>query len=230
MMQKTLRLIFSILLISVACTWVSVASQGIAVTFIDYRLDSTQNVNLGYTLTISAEVRNTDTAQSFSGFLDFGLRNSNTELTTTSIFNKPPYSGSTIVLNPGEVVPAVFSIDIDNPYFTPGPDVVVVWPISASPITDSILINLLIQSPTGIAKKEQEKFTYLVLPNHIQLQYNSSQINFQQVRIFNILGEESVRFQSNLITEIPIPNLPKGIYVCEMITADKKKSIIKFLR
>jgi hypothetical protein len=229
MMQKTLRHLSLTILLSVVISGFAVASPGIAVTFLDYHLDSTQNVNLGYTLTINAEVRNTDSTQAFSGTLDFGLHNNGSVLTTAGIFNKPPYSGGIIVLNPGERVPALFSVNIEHPYFTPGPDVVVVWPISTSPISDSILINLFIETPSGIADKEKEHFNYTVMPNRIFLHYNSNEINFQQVRIFNILGQESAYIHSDFITEIPVPNLPKGIYLCEMISADRKKSVIKFL-
>ena len=228
-MHKTLRNLSLFVLLSVANCAISVASAGIAVTFIDYRFDSTQNVNLGYTLTISAQVRNTDTVQSFSGFLDFGLHNNGNILSAETIFNKPPYSGRAIMLNPGEVVPAVFSIDIDHPYFTPGPDVVVVWPISSSPIADSIIINLLIQSPNSVAKKELENFTYMITNNQIHLFYPTNETNFKQVRILNILGQEAAYLHSDFITEVPVPTLPKGVYLCEMISAEGKTKVIKFV-
>jgi hypothetical protein len=228
MMQKTLRPLFILLLLSVVSIRLSVAYGGIAVTFVDYHLDSTQNVSLGYTLTINAQVRNTDSAHFFSGVLDFGLRNSDSVLSGANIFNKPPYSGNQISLGPGEVVPAIFSIGIDNPYFAPGPDVVVVWPISASPIADSILIKLLIQSPSAIAKKEQDNFHYIVTANQIHLSYSHDELNFKQVRIFNILGQEAAYIHSDFITEIPVPDVPKGIYICELLSADNKTRVIKF--
>ncbi len=226
-MRKTIHLFFAVLLLIVAGSQFSVARSGIAVTLLDYRLDTTQNINLGYTLTISAEVANTDTA-SFAGILDFGLRNNSSTLSSLDLFNKPPYSGNQIMLNPGEVVPAVFSIDIDVPYFTPGPDVVVVWPISSSPIADSILIVLNIETPSSLAEKGKADFSYIVLNDRILLLPESSEINFQQVRILNILGQQAAYYSSNFITEIPVPNLPKGIYLCEMITSDKKVRVIKF--
>ena len=75
MMRKTLRPFLSVLLLLLAVTGVSVASSGIAVTLVDFRLTTTQNVNLGYTLTISAQVKNTDTTNAFFGYLNFGLLN-----------------------------------------------------------------------------------------------------------------------------------------------------------
>lgn len=226
-MRKTLHLFFAVLLLIVAGSQLSVARSGIAVTLLDYRLDTTQNISLGYTLTISAEVKNTDTVL-FAGNLDFGLRNNSDTLSSFDLFNKPPYSGNQIMLNPGEVVPAVFSIDIDVPYFAPGPDVVVVWPISSSPVTDSILIFLNIEGPSSLKENGSVDFSYIVLNDRILLLPESSETNFQQVRIFNILGQQEAYYSSNFLTEIPVPNLPRGIYLCEMITSDKKVRVIKF--
>jgi hypothetical protein len=229
-MQNPLPRLSFFLFLYVAAVQVSMAQSGIGVTFLDYRLDSTQNVDLGYTLTISAVVRNTDTTQSFSGFLDFGLRNRDTVLSNSSIFNKPPYSGNTLMLNPGETVPAIFSIDIKDPYFAPGPDVVVVWPISNRPVADSILINLLIQGPNGIAKNQEPHFHYRLTHNQIDLIYSAAELNIKQVRILNILGEQVYDIYSEVITQIPIPILPRGMYLCQIISADKKIRVIKFIR
>lgn len=228
-MRKTTQQYLAFLLLVVALLRTSVASaEGIAVTLVDFQLSTTQNVNLGYTLTISAQVTNTDTV-AFNGFLDFGLHNSNNNLTAESIFNKPPYSARTISLAPGETVPAIFSVDIQQPFFTPGPDVVVVWPISSQSISDSILINLLIEDPSGVEENKNAGFTYLVMNDRILLRYATSEMNFQQVRMFNILGQQAASLHSNFITEIPVPNLPKGIYICEMLTADNKTRVIKFI-
>jgi hypothetical protein len=229
MMHKTLRHLALLLLLCMVVNSSSFAAPGISVRFIDARLDSVQHVSFGYTITVCAEVRNTDTLQSFSGFLDFGLHNGSSDLTNATVFNKPPYSGRQITLGPGEVVPAIFSIDITDSYFAPGPDVVVVWPISSSPITDSIVIDILIQTPSGIAKTEDNNFSYAISDNRILLFYSQQDINFQQVRILNLLGQQAAYFKSDFISDIPIPNLPKGIYLCEMISADNKTRVFKFL-
>ncbi len=227
-MRKTIHQLFAVLLLLVATNHVSVASSGIAVTLVDFRLNTTQNVNLGYTLTISAQVKNTDTLNSFAGVLNFGLRNNSDTLSSFGIFNTPTYTGNQIFLNPGETVPAIFSVDIDDPYFAPGPDVVVVWPICSEPVTDSILINLLIQNSNALEEKQNDDFSYIVMNDRILLRYTNNELNFKQVRIFNILGQMASQFRSDFITEIPIPNLPKGIYLCEMISADNKTRVIKF--
>lgn len=227
MLNNALHRFSLVLLLLVACVSIQVANAGISVTFLDYRLSATQNVNLGYTLTISAEVKNNDST-AFSGFLDFGLRNDNTDLSGESIFNKPPYSGRQIMLAPGEVVPAIFSVDINTPFFTPGPDVVVVWPISSAGIDDSILVHLLIETPNSVNEKKYDDFSYTVLNDHILLHYHSSYLTFKQVRILNIIGQPIAQFHANLAAEIPLPPIPKGIYLCEMLTTDNKYRVIKF--
>lgn len=222
------RTLIALLFITVASVQHSVASAGIAVTLLGYTIDSTVNVYLGYTLTISTNVKNTDSANNFTGTLDFGLRNTSTVLSNAFIFHKPPYSANTISLAPDESVPAIFSVNISPQYFSSGPDVVVVWPISTSPITDSVRIPINIQNPNGIGEEKNEGFTYLITPQKIFLQNIAPQINFKQVRIFNLFGQSVSFLSADFITEIPVPDLPRGIYLCEMITADNQRRVIKF--
>ncbi len=228
MKQKLHHTLFAFLLLSIGCTQQVAASSGIAVTLLGYTIDSTLNVNLGYTLTISTQVTNTDSANSFTGQLDFGLRSATQTLTTTNIFNKPPYSNNTIVLAPHESVPAIFSVHITPQYFVPGPDVVVVWPISTSPITDSVRIPLNILNPSGLQEEKKDLFTYIVTEKKILLQNLSSQTNFKQVRIYNLMGQPISYLTSDFITEIPVPDLPRGIYICELITSTNARRVIKF--
>ncbi len=226
MMQKLLIRFLACLLIIVGTAGSSVASSGIAVTVLGFTMD-TVDVHIGYRLTVNAQVRNTDSVL-FSDVLDFGLRNSSSQITSPNVFRKPTYSGSQIVLNPDEVVPAVFSVYIDAPYFAPGPDVVVVWPVSNSPVTDSIEIYLNIENPNGIKQEERDDFTFLVLGNKILLQTMNANLKIQQVRIYNILGQQVSYLHSDFISEIPLPDTPRGIYICEMLASDKKTRVVKF--
>lgn len=229
MKQKLHHTLFAFLLLSIGCTQQVAASTGIAVTLLGYTIDSTLNVNLGYTLTISTQVTNTDSANSFTGQLDFGLHSNTQTLTTANIFNKPPYSNNTISLAPNESVPAIFSVHITPQYFVPGPDVVVVWPISTSPITDSVRIPLNILNPSGVQEEKKDLFTYIITEKKILLQNLSSQTNFKQVRIYNLMGQPISYLSSDFITEIPVPDLPRGIYICELITSTNARRVIKFL-
>ncbi len=229
MKSNILRSLLAVILLSVASVPSLVASNGIAVTLLGYTIDSTLNVDLGYTLTINTVVKNTDQANGFAGFLDFGLRNGSQELSTAFIFNKPPYSGgSQITLAPNESVPAIFSVNINPQFFAPGPDVVVVWPICTSPISDSVRIPLIIRGPNGIAEGNKDRFTYIVTDHKIFLQNKTTETNFKQVRIVNLLGQTVSSFSANFISEIPVADLPKGIYLCEITATDNTRKVIKF--
>jgi hypothetical protein len=206
------------------------ANNGIALSLVNYTVQNDSgHVSLGYTITINALITNTDSLD-FTGQLDFGLHNDQQQLSTTGIFNKPPYSGNQISLNPGETVPAVFSIDIETPYFLPGPDVVVVWPISASPIVDSIQINLNINNPNAISNVVEAQINYLILGNKIVLQGMDAETVVKQVRIYSITGQVIYSADGSQITEVPIGLLPKALYICELQTADNKRKVIKFVK
>ena len=217
------------MLISVACGHRVVAqSTGIGLTLLNYTVENNQdNIDLGRTVTINALISNYDSSE-FVGTLDFGLRNSQQQLSSTDLFNKPPFSGNTIMLNPGETVPAVFSIDVDAPYFIPGPDVVVVWPISTAPIGDSIVINLNINGATGIANTNQVKLSYLVLRDKIVWTNTETKNPIEQVRIYNLVGQ-TIYSTSGDSNEVPINQLNSGLYICEIRSADKR-SVIKFYK
>ncbi|MBL0310180.1 MAG: T9SS type A sorting domain-containing protein [Bacteroidetes bacterium] len=230
-----LRCLFLLAFAIPVCLPAYSADRGIGVTLVNYTLQHTANneVTAGYTLSISARVKNFDTLP-FSGILDFGLRNSHFDLTNQSIFGRPNYSGQQIQLDGGEEVPAIFSITIDPTFFiAPGPDVVVVWPISPEPVEDSILIHLtLLDTLTGMSDEQPgNHIAYTTLKDRIQLfNIGDQQMNFKQVRIFDLMGRQISNTALLINNEIPIPDLPRGIYLCELITLEGKSSIIKFVK
>lgn len=204
--------------------------SGIAVKLLSYNITPNNVANIGYTITISAEVTNEDTVL-FAGQLDFGLRNNTFDsINDPNVFNKPSYSGTQIVLNPGEVVPAIFSVEIDAQYFAPGPDVVVVWPISNKPITDSVLININVQNPNGFNGVDEIPFAYSVQNGELWLRYDNADINFQQVRIFDLYGRLIFAVEGDLISVVNVDTLMNGIYICEVYTSDKKRKAFKFVQ
>lgn len=210
------------------------ADKGIGVTLVNYTLQHTPDneVTPGYVLSISARVKNFDTVR-FDGILDFGLRNSRENLSAKSIFGRPNYSGQLIQLDPGEVVPAIFSVTIDPAYFiAPGPDVVVVWPISSEPVRDSIIIYLNVRdTTTGMKEGDDPGFGYATLKDRIQFFYPDNEpVSFKQVRIYDLYGRMISDYPHRIANEVPIPDLPRGIYLCEMITADGKIRTIKFIK
>jgi hypothetical protein len=227
--KYTFRIFLLSLLLVPACLVIKAADNGLGVTLINYTLDTVNNnVNLGYTITINAEVTNLDSTP-FNGFINFGLHNNMQVLSNSGIFDKPPYSGDSISLGGHETVPAIFSVNINEPYFRPGPDVVVVWPICTPQAVDSIIIHLNIIDPNGISDHQQIPFSYALVNNTILLKTADAKINFKQVRIFNSLGQKIQEITSDFISNIPLPQLPQGIYFCQLVTADGRNATIKFV-
>lgn len=218
--QKILTGVLFCLLLSAQ----QIQAAGVGVTLISYTFDT---VGLGYTITVNANVTNYDSLI-FTGTLDFGLRNNQQTLSNTGVFNKPPYSSQQITLYPNETVPAIFSIDIDPQYFAPGPDVVVVWPICSQPIADSVVIDIYIETPSAIASGPNDLFSWILLNDHIFLKNLAPDINVQQVRLFNLLGQQIYTYRSQFITEVQLPATSKGVYLCEFITSDNRRQVIRF--
>lgn len=223
----TQRLLFTVLLALSAPALVIGAQQGIGVSLINYTIDSANSANLGYTITINAQLTNFDSVQ-YSGVIDFGLRNSHFVITNSTDFGTPPYTGNTIILHGHETVPAIFSVHLDPQYFAPGPDVVVVWPICPSPHADSIVIQFTVNDPTAVSDSKNEPIAYALTQTHILLRNLPANINFKQVRIYNLIGQNLMQLQANNITDIPLPQMPKGIYLCEMLAADNTTRVIRF--
>ena len=225
MMNKILhKLVAPAVMLLIVCSPAKAIQRGVAVSLINYTLST---VDLGYTITVNARVSNYDSLP-FAGTIDFGLRNNQQILSNVGVFNKPPYSGAQISLNPYETVPAIFSIHIDPQYFSPGPDVVVVWPICNKPYIDSIIIDINVLAPNGIADNKAELFSYIIMNDRIFIKNIAPETNFKQVRIYNLMGQQVSEMHSEFITEVPLPVLPKGLYLCEFMAADGKRKVIRF--
>ncbi len=227
--KQTLKIVFFLLLLLPAALATNAAGNGLGVTLVNYTLDTVNNdVSLGYTITINAEVTNFDSLP-FMGVINFGLHNNTEILSNTGLFDKPPYSGDTVSLGGHETVPAIFSVTINQPYFKPGPDVVVVWPICSQLISDSIIIPINVVDPSGISNEKEIPFSYAVVNNNILIKTTDAKINFKQVRIYNDLGQKLLEITSDFITDIPLPQLPLGIYFCQLSTADGRNAAVKFV-
>ena len=203
--------------------------SGVGVTLISYSLD-TNLVNLGYTVTISAQVTNFDSVP-FNGSINFGLRNQQDTLTNVGIFGQPPYSGDVVSLGANQTVPAIFTVNVNLPYFDPGPNVIVVWPICTAPIADSVLINIVVAAPdpSGLKSLSSISLTYAIVNNNILLKSTDASINFKQVRIYDVIGQKLAELNANYISAVQLPELPHGIYLCELVTADGRRTTIKFV-
>jgi hypothetical protein len=203
----------------------NVARAQIGVTLIN---NTQTDVNLGDKLIIYAEVRNFGNNQ-FTGTLDFGLRNGQQNLTLTGLLAKPNYSGNTIVLNGGEVVPAVFSVNVDAQYFMPGPDGIVIWPISNQNFVDSILLAIDVIDPNGIDDNTVEGFKMFSYNGNLHVLNANADNAVKQVRIYDLLGRTAITVTGDETT-INLSSLPQGIYIAEAILSDNRRVVVKFLR
>lgn len=229
MMKKQILLLLVSVLTLLNTRFTNAQPVGIAVKLLSYNITPNNVANIGYTITINTEVTNEDSS-AYTGTLDFGLRNNNYTINDSNVFNKPWYSGfQSITLNGYETVPAIFSVEIDAQYFAPGPDVVVVWPISNKPITDSVLIFINVQNPNSIEDNIELPFAYAIHNNRIYFSYDQQEIDFQQVRIFDISGRVPISATGNYIGEIELGYLPRGLYLCEILTSDHRRKTIKFV-
>jgi hypothetical protein len=200
-------------------------SSNISIALIGYTIDT---VNLGYTLTMNAEVTNQDSVP-FTGRINFGLRSNNDIITNSTVFDQPPYSGDSIYLNGHETVPAVFGVNINPQYFTPGPDVVVVWPICTAPNVDSIVLHIFVQDPSGINGPAAGLFAYHIQADKILFSNGQANTVFEQVRIFDVAGRQVIAQNGTNITEVPIGRLLQGVYVCQLICGNGLKINFKFV-
>jgi hypothetical protein len=226
---STIKILLCLLFLLTGTLFSRGAVNGVGVTLISYSLD-TNLVNLGYTVTISAQVTNFDSVP-FNGSLNFGLRNLQDTLTNAGIFGQPPYSGDMISLGPNQTVPAVFTVNVNLPYFDPGPNVIVVWPICSQPVADSVLIAIVVTDPdpSGLKSLNTIPLTYAVVNNAILLKSTEPSINFKQVRIYDVIGQKLAETNANYISTVQLPELPHGIYLCQLVTADGRRTTVKFV-
>lgn len=225
MKEKLLRLLFTGFMCCTLAHTAIAGTPGIGVSLINYTFDT---VGFGYTITINALVTNHDTLP-FTGTIDFGLRTQNYNLSNSGLFNKPPYSGgNTITLYPGETVPSIFSVEIDPAYFVPGPDVVVVWPICTQPISDSVVIPIVVEAPNAIAGTDDIKMGYIIINGHIFITDLEAGVMFKQVRIYNIMGQQIAGVEAANITDVNLPPVPHGVYLAEFITTGNRRRVIRF--
>lgn len=238
--MKVLRqALITFFVIAGGCGVAFAANGGIGLSLVSYTQSNpgSQQSQLGYTIVINALVTNYDSTQ-YVGFIDFGLHNTNYTLTDNDdVFSRPSYSGVPIILNGGESIPAIFNVTLNPSYFAPGPDVVVVWPITAVNDADSIRIDLNIIGNNGVTDTvatavndpNNAPLAFSVLENEILLLNVPAQTNFKQVRILDLTGREVFELNSAYIKQVPIPDIPKGIYLAEFLASDGTVKVLKFV-
>jgi len=243
------RIVFALCLLMLAGQTYATNYKGIGLTFISYSLDSTncsRSDSSGggpggpgqlLTLSISARITNFDSVP-YIGPVDLGLYDSDSLfIHTQATLLMNGIAGNQLNLDANEGIAVNILINIPT-MFRPGPDVVVVWPMTLRPVADSIIANIelpgirteqLSNNTTGITNTQNSSFSYIVSQDKIELVNLSAGLNFKQVRIFSMNGQLVMHENSDNITEINLPNLPVGIYNCELLSADNNRRVIRFV-
>jgi hypothetical protein len=187
---------------------------------------------LGDEILVFANLQNTDTANSFTGVVNFEIANGFQNLSGSNILSAPPYNGTQITLNPKEEIPALFTVRVDEQYFKVGPDIIVIWPMTTLPPKDSIRIPITIHQALGIEWLTQNKPHLSVNGNQLMIQSGVTANNeLKQVRIFNLTGQLLLQQSSEEKNiSIGIDELPRGLFVCELLYSNNKRNVMKFVK
>ncbi len=124
----------------------------------------------------------------------------------------------------------------DSTVFRPGNNVVVVWPHSAQAITvdtftvATYFIQNLLQNTDEVKALDGLK----IYPNpasdkvHIRI----PEIQLESVRILDPLGRQvkEIKMKASSDIEVPVADLPAGIYFLEIIATNKERSCYKLIK
>lgn len=216
----------------VALAWFSFNAQsqvshGLSLTLIGPEPDS---LVIGQQYDIFATLTNNDSV-AFFGVIDFSMRNDNGPIPQDStIFGKPPYSGSQIALNPQESIPAYFRIVVSPDYFlVPGPETIVIWPISNKPVKDSLIISTNIHpNPNNISEQRSPSFYYFQQNKWLYIKELQLNISLEKVRIMSLDGR--LILEENYSGKpIDLTGLNNGLYLLEIKDRTGKSSVVKFV-
>lgn len=187
---------------------------------------------LGDEILVFANLQNTDSTNAFSGVVNFEVANGIQNLSNNNILSSPPYSGTQITLNPKEEIPALFTVKVDEQYFKAGPDIIVIWPITTLPPKDSIRIPITIHQALGIEGLAQNKPHLFVSGNQLLIHTGFNANNdLKQVRIFDLSGQLLLQHSSEEKNiSIGIEEIPRGLFICELLYSNNKRNVMKFVK
>lgn len=187
---------------------------------------------LGDEILVFANLQNTDTSKVFSGIVNFEIANTTQNLNNSNILSSPPYNGTQITLDPKEKIPALFTVKVDEQYFKAGPDIIVIWPLTTLPPTDSVRIPITIHQTLGVEGLTKNKH-YLTVSGNVLSIHNAGNANndLKQVRIFDLSGQLLLQQNNDENNNgVNIDTLPRGMFICELLYNNNKRSVLKFLK
>ena len=192
---------------------------------------SNSTPNIGDQFYLFASLKNYSATDTFNGVINFELANKDSIITIVTIVGKPPYTNTIIKLAPLEEKSALFTVQILPSHFTAGPDIIIVWPIASVPIVDSARAPIVIQNPLGIKEQTESKLHLFVFNEQIFIQNTDTENPLQQLQILNMNGQvvSAAKINSPIAT-IPVNNLPKGVFIVEILLQNGETRVLKFVR
>lgn len=190
---------------------------------------SNSNPAMGEEFSLLTKLINTSSLDTFSGFIDFDLANENGIITDVSVFGEPQVSGTQLTLAPLQEMFLLFTITPLPAYFTPGPDIIIVWPITTAPVVDSARAAINIKTPTDIDETGNGSCKIFVHNSTLYVQVIEDKYMLQHVQIFGINGQLLISkniHEGN--TSLSINELSNGLYIAEVVMSNGNTKRLKF--
>lgn len=138
----------------------------------------------------------------------------------------------TAFLLPGDSIFDTIIVHPSPPFFTPGPTVVVIWPIRVNGnffrVVDSaeFYFNITELNGTNINEPDLGRMYY---SNGRLFYYNESEVRLTHVRIIGLSGATIAHIAVANDQYTDIPDLPCGMYIAEAILSNNRRIAFKFI-
>lgn len=145
-------------------------------------------------------------------------------------------SGNAVTLHPNDTLVLNTSLKPEATHWRIGKNIVVIWPaalIGYPPVaSDSTHIEVTGLSGVGIEEKNNEALISLFpnpATNQLNLIYKGKQNEFEQLRIFNLLGE-NLFINDVAVPSIPLDKFKEGVYFIEIKFRNRPAAVYRFVK
>jgi hypothetical protein len=186
---------------------------------------------MGDQLSLFTKLINVSPTDTFKGIVDFGLANNGGPITDLAVFGKPALAGTNITLAPLEEKNLLFTVEIVPAYFTPGSDIIIVWPVANTNIVDSARANVYISGTTGMEDTKANSLQVFVAANRLFVLNTDVKCQLEQLRIIDLQGRVVANYPiSGTNFNAPLNELSGGVYLAEITTTTGTRRVLKFVR
>lgn len=232
--MKTLRFITLTFLLAIAKLSFSQTGLFVVDSTLFFSVDTAyQGTNITYGL----QLQNGSPSTTYTGNITIQIYNDSTGtggFGTIVPVDSTYIQGATINANNSLFVSD--SIFIDPSIFRSGINTVVIWPVAAESsgftTLDTTRQNILVLAPLASRKQiSLDKITLFPNPFNSIIWLKGLDKNIiEQVRIFNVLGEEIMQLQIKESSTLNLNQLEKGVYFIRIEATDGKQIIIKTIK